>query len=66
VATAGSPQSVADGGGRLDHKNLYTERFPFGKPQLRPDDLWEDDFSYGERDNRFQAGQPPEAARECS
>ncbi len=62
MATAGSPQLVADGGGRLEHKNLYTERFPFGNPQLRPDDLWEDDFSYGEHDDRFQAGQLLQAA----
>ena len=39
----------------MEHKNLYSERFPFGNPQLRTkDELWEDNFKLSADDSRFQ------------
>ncbi|KAK9836027.1 hypothetical protein WJX81_006999 [Elliptochloris bilobata] len=49
-------------GTRMSHKNLYTEKFPFGSPRQRPDGLWEDDFAYAQDDNRFQPLGLPSAA----
>lgn len=39
----------------MEHKNLYSERFPFGNPQLRTnDELWEDNFKLSADESRFQ------------